>query len=154
MRIHNRLFLFTLLVPAYFTVSGCADADAQGRDASAVKGGRWSDTSTWSGGAVPKAGDIVTIGAGLDVVLDVSPPALHGLNLNGKLSFADNRDLELTSETTFFYHLMALIIVAVFTFVGSYLLYKITDLLLSMRVREDQEYRGLDLSQHGENIDA
>ncbi len=53
---------------------------------------------------------------------------------------------------TFFYHLLALIIVAVFTFIGSYILYKITDMLLSMRVREDQEYRGLDLSQHGENV--
>jgi cell migration-inducing and hyaluronan-binding protein len=44
------------------------------------------------------AGDVVTIGAGLDVVLDLSPPALHGMYLNGKLSFADDRDLELTTE--------------------------------------------------------
>ena len=34
----------------------------------------------------------------MDVVLDVSPPPLHGLRLNGKLSFADNKDLELTTE--------------------------------------------------------
>src|SRR3990167_7278383 len=34
----------------------------------------------------------------MDVVLDVSPPALHGMNLNGKLSFADDNDLELTTE--------------------------------------------------------
>src|SRR5690606_13526375 len=58
----------------------------------------WSDPSIWSGGAVPEEGDIVTIDAGLDVVLDVSPPALHGMNLNGRLSFADDEDLELTSE--------------------------------------------------------
>ncbi len=34
----------------------------------------------------------------MDVVLDVTPPALHGLTINGKLSFADNKDLELTTE--------------------------------------------------------
>lgn len=54
--------------------------------------------------------------------------------------------------TTFMYHMLALVLVAAFTFFGSYGLYKVTDVLLSMRVREDQEYRGLDASQHGENI--
>src|SRR6185312_42801 len=34
----------------------------------------------------------------MDVVLDVSPPPLHGLTINGKLSFADKKDLELTTE--------------------------------------------------------
>src|ERR1041384_4810969 len=34
----------------------------------------------------------------MDVVLDVSPPPLHGLTINGKLSFANNKDLELTTE--------------------------------------------------------
>jgi hypothetical protein len=32
------------------------------------------------------------------VVLDVSPPALGSLTIEGKLSFADNKDLELTTE--------------------------------------------------------
>ena len=32
------------------------------------------------------------------MVLDVSPPALHGLTIDGKLSFANNKDLELTTE--------------------------------------------------------
>ena len=36
--------------------------------------------------------------AGKDVVLDVSPPALGSLTIDGKLSFANNRDLELTTE--------------------------------------------------------
>jgi cell migration-inducing and hyaluronan-binding protein len=96
MRIHNRFFLLSLLVPACFNV--CADAVAQEQSSSAVAGGLWSDPSTWSGGTVPGEGDVVTIGAGLDVVLDVSPPALHGMNLNGKLSFAENNDVELTTE--------------------------------------------------------
>ena len=94
MRIHHRFFLLSLLVPACFAVS----AEAQEQGASAISGGLWSDPSTWSGGALPGEGDIVTIGAGLDVVLDVSPPPLHGMNLNGKLSFAEDQDLELTSE--------------------------------------------------------
>ena len=32
------------------------------------------------------------------MILDVSPPALGGLTINGKLSFANNTDLELTTE--------------------------------------------------------
>ncbi|HEX6999141.1 MAG TPA: G8 domain-containing protein [Gammaproteobacteria bacterium] len=102
------MFLFSLLVPASFAVSagpqaqelakahGHAGAQVQGP--AAVEGGMWSDPSTWSGGAVPREGDIVTIGEGLDVVLDVSPPPLHGVNVNGRLSFADDKDLELTTE--------------------------------------------------------
>ena len=47
---------------------------------------------------MPAEGDVVTIDKDKDVVLDVSPPALHGLTIDGKLSFADNKDLELTTE--------------------------------------------------------
>ena len=47
---------------------------------------------------MPVAGDKVTIGRDKDVILDVSPPALGGLTINGKLSFADDADLELTTE--------------------------------------------------------
>ncbi len=32
------------------------------------------------------------------MILDVSPPALGGVTVNGKLSFADNADVELTTE--------------------------------------------------------
>ena len=47
---------------------------------------------------MPRAGDKVTLPAGKEVVLDVSPPALGGLTIDGKLSFANNADLELTTE--------------------------------------------------------
>jgi cell migration-inducing and hyaluronan-binding protein len=47
---------------------------------------------------VPGAGDAVTIGQDMDVVLDVTPPALRSLTVNGRLSFADDRDIDLTSE--------------------------------------------------------
>jgi cell migration-inducing and hyaluronan-binding protein len=98
MRVLNRVFLLSWLVPAFFAVGGWAGAEAQEPGASAVKGGRWSDPSIWSGGAVPAAGDVVTIGEDMDVVLDVSPPALHGINLDGTLSFSNDADLELTTE--------------------------------------------------------
>jgi len=111
MRKLSRLCSLSLLVSSCLTAGVCAAADAAEHDhaegqaagsqqqgPSAAKGGLWSDASTWAGGAVPKAGDIVTIAAGMDIVLDISPPALHGMNLNGKLSFADDNDLELTTE--------------------------------------------------------
>ncbi len=59
---------------------------------------RWSDRATWPNKKVPVAGDKVDIASGKEVILDVSPPALGGLTINGKLSFADKSDLELTTE--------------------------------------------------------
>ena len=47
---------------------------------------------------MPVAGDKVTIGRDKEVILDVSPPALGGLSIDGKLTFANNADLELTTE--------------------------------------------------------
>src|SRR6185436_476498 len=60
--------------------------------------GRWSDPATWADKKVPAAGAIVTISQGMDVVLDASTPPLNGLTINGRLSFANNKDLELTTE--------------------------------------------------------
>ena len=96
MRSHNRSVLPVLIASACFTVSG-ALAQQPAAGLSAVSAGSWSDPATW-GGAVPADGDIVTIGADLDVVLDVSTPALHGLNLDGRLSFSNDNDVELTTE--------------------------------------------------------
>ena len=64
----------------------------------AVSSGKWSGASTWSGGAVPQAGGAVTIADGQTVLLDVSPPALNGLTIFGKLAFADDADLSLSTE--------------------------------------------------------
>jgi cell migration-inducing and hyaluronan-binding protein len=95
---HHRSFLLAALVPAFLLVSGVAVVQAQqGRSASATQT-RWSDPATWPDRRVPRAGDKVTIPAGKDVVLDVSPPALGGLTIDGKLSFANTADLELTTE--------------------------------------------------------
>ncbi|WP_298817410.1 G8 domain-containing protein [Chloroflexus sp.] len=56
---------------------------------------RWSEPATW-GGRLPQANDTVTIPAGKVVLLDVSPPALRSLFIEGELIF-DQRDLELTA---------------------------------------------------------
>ena len=52
--------------------------------------------------------------------------------------------------TTFMYHLLALVIVSAFSFLGSLALFRLTDWLLTIRVTAEQEAVGLDLSQHGE----
>ncbi|MGH9203346.1 MAG: ammonia channel protein, partial [Vicinamibacterales bacterium] len=52
--------------------------------------------------------------------------------------------------TTFLFHMVALIIVGVFSFFGSLVLFMVTDRFLPIRVTPEQEAIGLDLSQHGE----
>ena len=98
MRKHYLSFL-SLLLPAFLILSGHAVVKAQQQgSSSAVKGGRWSDSATWADRKVPGEGAAVTIDKDIEVVLDVSPPALRSLTINGKLSFADNKDVELTTE--------------------------------------------------------
>jgi Amt family ammonium transporter len=91
----------------------------------------------------------------LDDTLDVFP--CHGVGgIVGMIAtgiFANEVGLVFGKTETFFYHLLAIVIVGIYTFGGSYLLYKITDMIIPMRVREEQERIGLDLSQHGESVD-
>jgi Amt family ammonium transporter len=88
----------------------------------------------------------------LDDTLDVFP--CHGVGgMVGMLMtglFA--KDVGLTSghAATFLVHCGALVFVAAFSFGGSYVLYKITDFIIPLRVSTEQEEIGLDLSQHGE----
>ena len=83
-RSHRGSFFLPLLATCCFAISAHAES------AATRKSGNWSAKSTWAGGAVPAQGDVVTIAAGMNVVLDVSPPALNGMTINGKLSFADD----------------------------------------------------------------
>src|ERR1700689_5355054 len=96
MRKRSLLFL-SLLVPAFLGLGEYAVLKAQPKTATAGAK-RWSDPATWPDKKVPAKDAVVTIGRDMDVVLDVTPPALHGLTINGKLSFADNKDLELSTE--------------------------------------------------------
>src|SRR6185295_13537605 len=97
MRKHYHLFL-SLLVPAFLVLGGYAALKAQQKASSTPSAKRWSDAATWPDKKVPGKDAAVTIDRDMDVVLDVSPMPLRSLTINGKLTFADNKDLELTTE--------------------------------------------------------
>src|SRR6201984_967761 len=97
MRKRSLLFL-SLLVAAFLSLGGYAVVEAQQKTSSTARAKRWSDPATWPDKKVPAKDAIVTIGKDMNVVLDVSPPALRSLTINGKLSFANNKDVELTTE--------------------------------------------------------
>jgi cell migration-inducing and hyaluronan-binding protein len=104
-----RSLVLSLLLPASLLGAG-ARAVAQDSHAhdhavaaadaapAAVRHVRWSDPAAWPDGKVPGAGDAVTIGRDMDMVLDVDPPALRSLTIDGRLSFADDRDIGLETE--------------------------------------------------------
>lgn len=54
----------------------------------------------------------------------------------------------------FLKHLAALALVLIFTFGGSWLLYWLTDRIIPLRVTDEQEELGLDISQHEESVFA
>ncbi len=58
---------------------------------------RWSDPATWPGRTLPAAGVAVTIPAGTTVLLDLSPPSLASLTVEGTLRLDDTRDVDLTA---------------------------------------------------------
>ncbi len=91
----HRSILLASLVPALL-LSGLSAA-AQAQDAASTAS-RWSDPATWPNRQVPAAGDKVTIAKDQQVILDVSPPALNGLSIDGRLVFSNDADLELTTE--------------------------------------------------------
>lgn len=90
----------------------------------------------------------------LDDSLDVFP--CHGLGgIVGMIMtavFAKDVGLIAGQTHTFFMHLLGLAIVSIFAFGGSYLLYKITDMIIPLRVTKEEEKVGLDLSQHEESV--
>ncbi|HEY2017333.1 MAG TPA: G8 domain-containing protein [Bryobacteraceae bacterium] len=94
----NRSFLVLSLFPLVLLGSVFAVVQAQEGKTPAIKQSRWSDPATWPDRQVPRAGDKVTIESGKDVVLDVSPPPLGGLHIEGRLGFSDKADIELTTE--------------------------------------------------------
>jgi ammonium transporter, Amt family len=91
----------------------------------------------------------------IDDTLDVFPA--HGMGgITGMLLtgvFAQGVGLFYGESKTFLFHLLALVIVGAFTFGGSYLLYRLTDLIIPMRVSPKSERIGLDITQHSESYD-
>jgi Amt family ammonium transporter len=96
----------------------------------------------------------------LDDTLDVFP--CHGVGgMTGMLMtgiFASkainegviDQGLYFGETTLFTNHLIALVAVSIFAFAGSWLLLKLTDLVMPLRVSEEDEKLGLDRSQHDE----
>lgn len=71
--------------------------------------------------------------------------AVNGANTTGNGLFF--------GETALFTaHLIALVIVIAYTFLGSLLILKITDLISSLKVSAEEQKIGSDYSQHGENL--
>jgi Amt family ammonium transporter len=96
----------------------------------------------------------------LDDTLDVFP--CHGVGgmvgmlmtgvfaTSGVNALVTDQGLAFGETTLFINHVIALVGVSVFAFGGSLLLLKITDLILPLRVSEQDEKAGLDVSQHDE----
>jgi len=89
----------------------------------------------------------------LDDTLDVFPchgvGGICGMILTGV--FAKDVGLVYGETKTFVMHLIGLVIVSAYAFVGSYLLLLLTNKISRLRVSEAEEEMGLDLSQHGES---
>ena len=87
-----------LLVPALFLLGGWVYVAGQEKTPSAGRTTRWSDPATGPDRKVPGKGDAVTIGRAMDVVLDVSPPALRSLTGDGKRHHPNGDASELMRE--------------------------------------------------------
>ena len=96
----------------------------------------------------------------LDDTLDVFP--CHGVGgmvgmvmtgvfatsvINGAVT---NQGLAYGETTLFINHMIALVLVSVFAFGMSFLILKVTDIIMPLRVSEEDEKVGLDISQHDE----
>lgn len=88
----------------------------------------------------------------LDVFACHGVGGIMGMILTAILAHGENASLLHGGMEVFAHHMMALILVAVFTFFGSIILYKITNAIIPLRVTERSEEIGLDLSQHDESI--
>ncbi|HEY6815227.1 MAG TPA: G8 domain-containing protein, partial [Croceibacterium sp.] len=109
MQLRVRQCVSFLLLPVTLMVGGVSGAAAQESHAahvdagaqappSALKRMRWSDPAAWPDRKVPREGDAVTIARDVEVELDVDPPALRSLTIDGKLRFSDNLDIGLETE--------------------------------------------------------
>lgn len=93
---------------------------------------------------------------GIDDTLDVF--ACHGVGgITGMILtaiFAHGQEASLLHGgwNVFGHHMIALVLVSVYTFFGAFILFKITNKIIPMRVSEESEVMGLDLSQHNETL--
>jgi ammonium transporter, Amt family len=68
--------------------------------------------------------------------------------------FAADVGLMSGQTRTFFVQILGLLVASPFAVLGSYLLYKVTDAIIPLRVSQRQELLGLDLTQHDETMSS
>ena len=99
----------------------------------------------------------------IDDTLDVFPchgvGGMMGMLLTGVFAHQAINTANTTGNGLFFgetklflLHLMAMAIVVVFVFVGTWVLLRVVNLITPMRVSAEEEEAGLDMSQHGEKL--
>ena len=92
----------------------------------------------------------------LDDTLDVFPchgiGGMVGMVLTGV--FAADVGLIHGNTKVFVVQLLTLLLAAPFAFVGSWILYRVTDAIIPLRVSERQELIGLDITQHDETVSS
>lgn len=88
----------------------------------------------------------------LDVFACHGVGGIMGMILTAIFAHGEKASLLHGGVEVFLHHLAALFLVSAFTFLGSLLLYKVTNAIITLRVSEESEDIGLDLSQHQERF--
>ena len=88
----------------------------------------------------------------LDVFACHGIGGIMGMILTAIFAEGENASLLHGGINIFAHHMIALTIVFLLTFVGSIILFKITDLIIPLRVSKKSEELGLDVSQHNESF--
>ena len=91
----------TLQAQVEVTVRGKGNAVSEGDPILFEYIDLWSSRFTWGGGDLPGRGDSVHIRSGQTVFLDISPPELNLLLIEGALIFSDISDLHLQAKYIF-----------------------------------------------------
>ena len=89
----------------------------------------------------------------LDVFACHGVGGIMGMILTAIFAHGENASLLHGGWSVFSHHMTALVLVSVFTFFGALLLYKVVNLFIPLRVTEESEELGLDISQHDEKFD-
>jgi len=89
----------------------------------------------------------------LDVFACHGMGGIMGMILTAIFAHGENASLLHGGFGVFGHHMAALLLVSVFTFFGSLVIYKLTDCIIHLRVSDRAEFEGLDISQHNESID-
>jgi Amt family ammonium transporter len=88
----------------------------------------------------------------LDVFACHGVGGIMGMILTAIFAHGEEASLLHGGWGVFGHHMMALVLVSIFTFFGAYLLFKLTNWIIPMRVSHESEVIGLDISQHDETL--